>query len=111
MLNITGVMSGSDAVTLTVTTGTESCDLALKVEHESKTNVSKCDPDGAGQNQNQYLCQADGLQPGTWYEFTVLSTRDGGGQWVSVQTGEMMSYTHTSITFGFINRQKPQIRC
>lgn len=88
-------MSGSDAVTLTVTTGTESCDLALKVEHESKTNVSKCDPDGAGQNQNQYLCQADGLQPGTWYGFTVLSTRDGGGQWVSVQTGEMMSYTHT----------------
>ncbi|KAG7468893.1 receptor-type tyrosine-protein phosphatase beta-like isoform X1 [Solea senegalensis] len=74
-VNVIGLSLESHSGVVTVTTGGLSCDFSLIVEHDTQAQTGDCDPYGA--TLNHFLCRAEGLEPGTLYQFTVVSMSDG----------------------------------
>ncbi|XP_034442991.1 receptor-type tyrosine-protein phosphatase beta-like isoform X4 [Hippoglossus hippoglossus] len=66
---VSEVGSGSHWAELALTTGGVSCNFSVVNGEES----SDCDAFG----ENGFLCRVEGLKPGTLYELTVISRKDG----------------------------------
>ncbi|XP_044048547.1 receptor-type tyrosine-protein phosphatase beta-like [Siniperca chuatsi] len=73
--NFTEIRSGPDSVVVKFTTAGLSCNFTLFTDEDSRADPTDCDPDG--ESGDTFICQVPGLEPGTLYRLTVISTKDG----------------------------------
>lgn len=86
-VNWTEISTSSDSVQVRFSSsGGQSCNFSLQTADESQAQSDDCDP--GGETGTGFICNITALQPGTLYNLTVISNKDGERSHASVRTGE-----------------------
>ncbi|XP_069028817.1 receptor-type tyrosine-protein phosphatase beta-like isoform X2 [Embiotoca jacksoni] len=82
--HLTEVSSSSDSAVVRLTSTGRSCDFILSTDSRpgTSTGTAHCEPD----TSTASMCQIRGLEPGTLYQVTVVSRKDGERSSGSVRT-------------------------
>ncbi|XP_030587276.1 receptor-type tyrosine-protein phosphatase beta isoform X2 [Archocentrus centrarchus] len=90
--------SSSDFVVVKVTSASLSCNFSLFIGPEVQAKVTgHCEPDG--ETSSNTICNITGLQPGTLYQLTAISRKDGKRSHGAVQT-DPVGPAHLDVQLG-----------
>lgn len=93
--HVAEITSSSDSAVLLLTSTSVSCEFTATINSSSPPGIFHCELHG--ENSSLFICHINNLEPGTLYQLTVTSRKDGGQSntfmWTG-KTGRLFSYIH-----------------